>query len=121
VPAPVVRTATPADREAIGTLLSSSSAPVSLTCRAIDGLGAPDPCVVIAHAQDGAVAGVGMLEVTAGPAGTARVGRVVLLVVHEACRGRGVGAALLEALRREALARGCREVRVATPRATGRQ
>lgn len=64
--------------------------------------------------------GMGMLEVRDAREGAPPLGIVSLLVVLDEWRGRGVGAALLEALRRESAARGCREVRVEAPRNWGR-
>lgn len=117
----LVQRAASADLEDIESLLSAVDPPPALVERALGAVGAHGaPVVLIARPEDGAPVGLGMLEVETGDGGAAPAGRVTLLVVLDRWRGRGVAAALLEALRTEAAARGCREVRVATPRRAGR-
>ncbi len=109
-----IRAATSADRSAVEEMLRDSSAPQGEASHALSMLEGPAPCALIAVAGEaGKVVGLETMRIGMGTDGSL-VATVDRLVVLDSWRGRGVGAALLESLRREAVARRCRELRVAT-------
>jgi GNAT superfamily N-acetyltransferase len=62
--------------------------------------------VVVAE-LDGRVVGLAHLQVTPGIERDRPAGKLAALVVDEACRGRGIGRALVDAIEQEARSRGC--------------
>jgi N-acetylglutamate synthase-like GNAT family acetyltransferase len=113
-PALSVRLATDADRPGIEEMLKESWLSDEDAARALSTLDGPSVRAVIAlSGNEGTVVGLGVLRIDAGT-DDALIANVVHLAVRRTMRGRGVGAALLEGLRREAVATRCRELRVAT-------
>ena len=106
--------ATEADRPGIEEMLRESWLSEERAARALSTMDEPSIRAVIAVAvEGGTVVGLGALRIDVGADGTP-IANVVHLAVRRTMRGRGVGAALLEGLRKEAVATRCREMRVAT-------
>jgi GNAT superfamily N-acetyltransferase len=113
-PALSVRVATAADRPGIEEMLKDSWLSEEDAARALSTLDGPSIRAVIALSGDeGSMVGFGVLRIDVGTDG-APIANVVHLAVRRTMRGRGVGAALLEGLRMEAVAARCRELRIAT-------
>ena len=109
-----VRTATGADRPGIEEMLKESWLSEEDAARALSTLDGPSIRAVIALTGDeGALVGLGVLRIDVGTDG-APIANVVHLAVRRTMRGRGVGAALLEGLRKEAVGTRCRELRIST-------
>ena len=109
-----VRRAGPEDIGEVRHLLESTGS-VALAAEVGTALGDGRHVAVLAELENEGAVGFGMMRMVDAPDGGGRArAEVRLLVVHEGWRGRGIGEALLEPLRREAAAAGCPEVRIST-------
>jgi GNAT superfamily N-acetyltransferase len=112
---PTIRDAGLADAEAVAALLTQLGYPsgVSDVEERLDRLRIVGDRVVVAEA-DGKVAGLAHLQVTPALERERPAARIGALVVDEACRGRGIGRALLDVLEGEARLRGCELIYLTT-------
>jgi GNAT superfamily N-acetyltransferase len=109
-----VRRAGPEDIGEIRHLLVSTGS-AALATEVETALGDGRHVAVLAEQDTGGTVGFGLLRLMDAPTGGGRAGAEVrLLVVRDGWRGRGIGEALLEPLRRDAAAGGCPEVRIST-------
>jgi GNAT superfamily N-acetyltransferase len=109
----VIRPAEPRDREALARLIGqlgyeASAAEVAERLAAMHAEGRQ----VLVAEVDGAVAGCLSTSVMRVLHRPAPVGRISMMVVDEALRGRGIGAALVRAAEKALAAQGCRMVEV---------
>jgi predicted N-acetyltransferase YhbS len=111
--APAVRSAEPRDRATLAALIGQlgyAVTPGEVSDR-LDAMEAEDRLVLVAE-LGGAVVGCLSTSVMRVLHRPAPVGRISMMVVEEALRGRGIGAELVRAAERELAARGCHMVEV---------
>jgi|SRR5581483_11597312 len=111
-----IRDARPADADALAALCTQLGYPASaadMPAR-LERL-AEDPLVrVLVASDDGRVVGLITTHLRHTMNHAAPLAQITLLVVDEACRGKGVGAALVQASEAWARERGCRRITVTT-------
>jgi GNAT superfamily N-acetyltransferase len=111
--APAVRSAEPRDRATLAALIGQlgyAVTPGEVSDR-LDAMEAEGRLVLVAE-LGGAVVGCLSTSVMRVLHRPAPVGRISMMVVEEALRGRGIGAELVRAAERELAARGCHMVEV---------
>lgn len=116
-----IRMARPEDAPAVRPLLAALGYPdadAAVAARLQALLAAPEAAVLLA--EEGAVVGVLALHWTTMLHLPHRVARIGTLVVSEAARGSGIGAALVAAAERLALEKGCTQIELTSGRSRER-
>lgn len=114
-PGPLIRDAERHDAGPIAVLLTQLGYPsdTGAVDERLDRLRIVGDRVFVAE-LDGEVVGLAHLQVTPAIERDRPAGKLGALIVDEACRGQGVGRALVEAVEREARLRGCELVFLTT-------